>query len=658
MKILFLLFFSSFFAISTFAQDFISGKITFDEYNFNRNKLDSNANAVVLKEFGTSSIQINDQTGSSELIFLYHVKIKIYNKEGYNQANISIPTYKSGSREEYITEVKASTFNEVNGRYVETAMDKKALFTENRSKYVTLTKFTLPNIQDGSIIEYSYRLETPRIFNFKTWEFQTNIPKVFSEYLVYIPAIYNYNVSLRGFYKLTDTKSELAKECLRINGVPIDCSKISYVMKNIPAFVEEEYMTAPSNFRSAVYFELTDWQMPDGRKQSYTKTWKDVDYKLTTEKSLGAQLKRKDLFKDAMPEVLKNTSDDLSKAKAVYAYVKKEIKWNHYYGIYSEDNIKKAIGLHSGNVADVNLSLISAFSAANLDAEAVILSTRENGRPNNLYPVISEFDYLIAKVNIGKQSYLLDATEPLMPFGLLPLRCLNDKGRVLNLKKPSYWIELATKQKSSATYALDAKLSADGRIVGTIVTSSTGYEAFNKRNEIKKYSSPDEYVEKLDERLPKLKILKHQIENLDSIENSLTEIYQIEISPMENTGKDELNFSPFFINPILKNPFNLSERTYPVDLGFPSYERIQINIALPGDFELIEKPKDMALGLPNNGGKYFLQTQILGNTLSVGQILEFSEAVYQADQYPYLKEFYSRIIQNQKSEIQLRKITK
>lgn len=658
MKTFFLLFFLSLCTSIGFAQDFPFGQITNDDDHFDKNKIDSNANAVVLKEFGTSRITVDDQTGQSELLFLYHVKIKIFNKEGFNQANISIPTYKDGSRLEIIDAIQASTFNNVNGQFVETPMDKKAIFSENRSKYLNLTKFTLPNIKEGSIIEYTYRLESPRIFNFKTWNFQGDIPKVYSEYLVFIPAIYNYNVSLRGIYKLSDTKSEVSRECLRLRGVPIDCSKITYAMKNIPAFIEEEYMTAPSNFKSAIYFELTDYQFPNGTKQSFTKTWKDVDYELTTDKALGNQLKRKDLFKDVMPSIIKNAPDDLSKAKAIYEYVKKQIKWNNYIGIYSEDNIKKAIELHSGNDADINLSLIAALSAANINAEAVILSTRQNGNVNNLFPVISDFNYLVAKVNIGDESYLVDATEPLLPFGLLPLRCLNYKGRVLSLKKPSYWTDLKPKQKSSATYAMDAKIASDGKIIGTIITNSSGYEAFNKRTAIKKFSSPDEFVEKLDERLPNLRILKHEIKNIDSVENMLTEIYEIEMPPMGSGATNVLNFSPFFINPIRKNPFNLTERTYPVDLGCPSFERISINLTLPGDFELVEKPKDMALGIPDNGGRYLLQTQLLNNVLSISQILEFSNSIYPADFYPYLKEFYSRIIQNQKADVQLKKLSK
>jgi hypothetical protein len=165
------------FSLTAYAQNFNFGAITYDDYEFDRKKLDSNANAIVLKEFGTASIQRDDNTGSLELIFEHHVKIKIYNKEGFKEANIIIPTYKDDNREETISELKASTFNYIENNFVETVMDKKAIFTENRSKYTRLTKFTLPNLKEGSIIEYSYRLRSPRLFNFRTWNFRATFQK-------------------------------------------------------------------------------------------------------------------------------------------------------------------------------------------------------------------------------------------------------------------------------------------------------------------------------------------------------------------------------------------------------------------------------------------------------------------------------------------------
>jgi hypothetical protein len=655
MKKLLLIISINFLTFFSFAQDFNFGEISADEYNYNRNTLDSNANAIVLKEFGKTTIKINDNTGRLEINFEYHVKIKIFNKEGFNYSNIVIPSYKDDNNEESIRILKASTFNLVNGNVEETVLDKKKIFIENRNKYTLLTKFTLPNIKNGSIIEYIYTLQSPNLFNFKTWDFQSNMPKVYSEYQVNIPAIYNYNVTLRGPLKLSDQKSEIYKECIRLSAQPIDCSRITYIMKAIPAFVEEDFMTAAHNFRAAIYFELSDEQLPNGSKRSYTKNWKDVDYELVNAKNLGSQMKRKDVFKEIIPNILKNCNDELSKANAIYNYIKKQIRWNNYYGKYSEENIKNVIELRSGNVADINLSLIAALSAANLDVEAVILSTRENGIVNKIYPIISDFNYIVAKVNIGDQSYMLDATEPLLPFGLLPLRCINDKGRVINLKKPSYWIDLKASQKSTTNYLLTGTLAPNGKIKGTITTRTLGYAAYNRRREIKRYNSIEEFIEKLDEQLPKLSIVKHEILNLDSIDKALTEIYDIEFNAFDTVIDDQIYFNPFFINRINKNPFNLNDRTYPIDLGTTSDERITINLTIPDQYELIEKPKNIAISLPENGGKYLLQANSESNQILISQILQFNNAIYAAEDYLILKEFYSRIIQNQKTDLLLKK---
>jgi len=640
------------------AQDFSFGKITNDDHQIDRNKIDSSANAVVIKEYGKSFLELNESDGRLILIFEYHVKLKIFNKDGFNHANILIPTYMGAGKEEYLSDIKASTFTYNSGEFQETIMDAKAIFTEQRSKYYQLTKFTLPNLKEGSIIEYSYKLQSPNIFNFKSWDFQSDIPKISSEYEVIIPAIYNYNVVLRGPHKLTDQKAEVYRECMSIQGTRIDCSKITYIMKKIPAFVEENFMTAASNFKSAVYFELSDIQRRDGSKQNFTKTWKDVDYELVNAKDFGSHMKRKDAFKDIVPPLIKNATTPLDQAKAIYDYIKKQMRWNNYYGMSTESgaSVKSLIESRSGNVAGINLSLIAALSAANLDAEAVILATRDQSVVNKIYPVITEFNYVVAKVNIGNETYLLDATEPLLPFGLLPMRCINDQGRVISLKKPSYWIDLKASQKSVTNYVLDGILTKDGKIKGTITTHSLGYDAFNKRKEIKNHNSIEEYVEKLDERLPELSIKSEEILNIDSLDQPLTEKYEVEFAAHNATNATQLYLNPFFINRITKNPFNLNDRSYPVDLGSASDERIVINIILPEQFELLAQPKDLSIGLPNNGGKYILKTSFEDNKITVSQYKQFTRSIYSPDEYLYLKEFFSRIIQNQKTDLLLKKI--
>jgi hypothetical protein len=642
-------------ARSSFSQDFDYGKITNADVNLKSTGLDSNASAVVIREFGMSTIQLDDYNGRLYLHFKYHVKIKILNKDGFKHGTIMIPRRIYRDNEVELSELVATTNNYTGGKLEKYDLEKKNVFEEKANKYNMLCKFTMPNLKEGSIIEYSYTLRIPDIFNFKGWDFQSDIPKLYSEYVAYIPALYNYNASIRGFLKLTSNKGVVSKDCFRMNGRSYDCSMMTYIMRDIPPFVEEEYMTAASNFRSAIYYELSDYIMEGGGKKSFSKTWKDVDYELMDDKSFGSQMKQKSLFEGLLPGILKNAVDSMSKAEAIYAYISKSIKHNNTRGVWSENGIKKAIETHSGNIGDINLALIACLNAANLDVEALILSTRENGTVNSLYPVITEFDYVVAKLNIGGNSYLLDASQPNLPFGLLPLYCINGKGRAIAFRKPSYWYDVKASQRDMTMYLLDAELTREGTIKGTLTSSSTGYAAVDKRNQIAASNSVDEYVEKLGGRMPSIHILKHRIENTDSLDQPLREIYEIEVKVFDNMNAEQLYYNPFFIDRITKNPFNLNERIYPVDFGSARDVRITASIRLPDDFTMADKPKDLSMTLAGSGGKFLFRSSQENKSLLYSQLFQLSKPVYSSEDYLSLKEFYSRIIQLQKTDIILKK---
>lgn len=655
MKYFCLILFFTVYSLKSTAQDFKFAQTSHDDVALKNTVLDSNANAIVLREFGTTRMDYNEEDNKIAIEYLYHVRIKIFNKQGFESGNIIIPQRISEDQEDSVTDIKAVTINYVDGIFTQTELDPQKIFREKKNKYHSVTKFTMPNLMDGSIIEYTYRMRIPRIFNFKSWEFQSNIPKLHSEYIAIIPGLYNYNVSLRGALKLSSSNAELERDCLRIVGAKYECSKMTYIMKNVPAFIEEDYMTAAVNFKSAINFELSDYHLLYGGKKNVTKTWTDIDSELISEKAFGSQMKKKDAFKELMPAILKNTTDDLSKAQAIYAYISKNIKSNGFIGIYSETAVKKALETHSGNTGDINLSLIAALSAANLDAEAVILSTREYGLVNTLYPVISDFNYVVAKVNIGEKSYLLDASSPLLPFGLLPLHCINGQGRVINLKKPSYWYDLNASQQDYTRYNLTATLTKDGKIKGELLTYTSGYAALKKRRDILAANSIEEYVEKLDEKMPKISFGKYEIQNVDSLNLPLVEKYEIEADSYNGTSASQIFFSPFFLDNISKNPFNLNERTYPVDLGSSKETRWSIQLTVPEDFVLAEQPKDLNISLPENGGRYMSSTNFDNHVVNFNQLLQLNKPIYPSAQYLSLKAFYSRIIQTQKTDIIFKK---
>ena len=570
-----------------------------------------------------------------------------------------MPVHNSSDNEAYeeVSDITGVTYyNDDNGSPQKIELEDKKIYPVKENKYLAHYNFALPGLRPGCVIEYKYKLESPYWDDLPSWHFQWDIPKIYSEYEVHIPAFWTYNASIKGFLKLTKSSADIEPKCFSSGGANADCSLLVYGMKDIPAFVTEDYMTSPNNFKSAINFELVEWTNPyTGAKTKETKEWKDIDYQLKGELDFGSQLKKKNLFKDRIVAVTAGKTDELEKAKAIYAYIKKSFKWNEFVGIYSVDGLSKALESHSGSAADINLSLVNALSAAGLDAEAVLLSMRENGVVNTLYPVLSEFDYVIAKVNIGGQSYLLDATEPLLPFGMLPFRCLNDKGRVFSLDKPSYWIDLNLPQKEKNSYSLDFTLQDDGKIKGTLIHYSVGYEAYKKRVAIRKFNSTDEYVEDLNSKLQKVKIIKSEILNLDSLDLPLGEKYEVEVNLYHKLDGGQLSFNPFFLDKQDTNPFKLADRMYPVDWGMPSDDTFVLTMHLPEQYMIESPPQIISISLPNNGGKFLTSYVTDGNTFTFSHLIQFTKSVYSSAEYPYLKELYNYIIKSEKAEMVFKK---
>lgn len=627
------------------------GKTLFDELTMTTYERDTTASAVVLNEFGNAYIDSENYN----LIFNYHVKIKILKKDGLSQADIAIPLYKSttGKKEE-LKDIKASTFNLVNNRIEETSLDLRNIYTEDLNKYWDQKKFALPNVRVGSVIEIMYTIESPFIFNFRRWEFQTDIPKMNSEYWARIPGNYIYNITLKGFLKLTKNENSLISKCITIGSGygagSADCAQYKFAIKNIPAFIEEDYLTAKVNYLSAINFELSEIRYFDGRVNKITKEWKDAESELKKDPKFGVQLKRGKDIGQKIEEVVAGISDPAEKARRIYNFIKTWYRWNETYGYFSEFGIKKAFDTKTGNIGDINLSLIAALNFGGLSADPMLLSTRKNGLPIELHPVLSDFNYVVARVVIGDQIIFLDASDPFLMFGMLPERCINGKGRVFT-DKGSFWEELKPKEKSKKITMLNLSLEQDGSFKGTIEHTYYGYRSVDQRKYIASFNSVDEYLSSIKKKLPSTEIVSHKIEGFDDFESSIKEKFEVIIEGFDDLNKNNLLLNPFFTDKIESNPFKANERLYPVDFGVPLERTMILTLNVPAEFELMEKPESNALALPNSGGKFLFDITSRENQLQINYSLAINKTVFHSQEYQYLKELFGRIIQTQQADL-------
>lgn len=622
-----------------------SYKVTKNDLETNIFKKDSTANAFVIYEYGNSFVDDDE----FDLVFEKKKKLKILSREGFEKANITIHLYNNEGKKEKVTDIIATTHNLVNGELTRTQLTESEIFEERYNSNNTLVKFTLPDIKEGSVITYSYKITSPFIYKYKSWNFQSDIPKLYSEYNTSIPANYEYNIKLVGELKLAVNENSLKKHCVNGgNGSSADCFIAKYAIKDIPAFIDEDYMTNRDNYLSRIEYELKILKGFDGSVKNITKTWKTTDKELKTDKSIGRQFNKGGLVKNILSKKISLEKDPLKRAIKIYDFVKNNYKWNEEFKIFSDISLKKLIETKSGNVSEINFLLFNLLNENDIEVLPVLLSTRDNGLATKIYPVISDFNYVILKAKINNKEYLLDATDDYLVFGQIPFRCLNQYGRLLDFKDGSYWVDIEANDISSKQYRVEVNINEDKEVNGKINYTATNYHALSKKRA--RFSISNEaYIEKYQNENAHLNIVDHKV-NSEKDDNKFEE--EIDININAETAGDNIYFNPFLISFFETNPFKLQDRTYPIDFGYKDTYTYSMKINYdPSVFDLIETPKNIIFDLPNNEGKLIFNTKQNDGHLLIFFKFNFNNAIYNQNYYPYLKEYFNKIIQVQKNSL-------
>ena len=628
--------------LSQTSEDF--GKLSNMEKSLQVYEKDPTANAIVLYEKGNNYFKVIDQ--SIRLVKEYHIKIKILNENGFDVGTISIPYYHNGRTTEKITKIKAVTHIGDNQYYIL----PEQIFTTDLSEKWKETRFTFPKLQEGCILEYSYTLTSPYIYNFNGWDFQSPIPKVYSEFNATIPGYYRYNRNLNGNLPLSTNEASIKKNCFDIpgNSNEVSCEILKYAMKDIPAFkIEEDYMLAASNYISRIDFELSELQRLDGAIEKYTKTWNDVDKEFKTDKNIGKQLSKKNFFEKNVPENLLIEGNVMERAKNIYGFVQGHYTWNKKFGIFQKARVKEAFENKVGNVAEINMSLINLLNAAGIETKLMLSSTRQQGLPKTTHPVMSDFNYFLAKVEIDGKDYLLDATDKFLPFGMLPFRALNHYGRVMDFQNESYWQDIIPWQNN--IYQIRGQLNYDivgNMAYGVLDVYNRGYNAVDLRKVIAT-STKDEYVDKIEGSFTgDLKIIDHMISKERSNDEKVLERFKFEFDNVINADKVYLN--PFFIRFFNHNPFTSEERNHPIDFGYPRKYKYQMSINIPDGYTVQELPENQIINLGEKMATLKFYQQQQQNQILISFDLVLNTTHFPLENYNALKQVFKHVtnIQN------------
>ena len=613
------------------------GKLDVRDFNITSYPQDPEAPAVVLFERGKNHWELKENK-YVRLIKEIHVRIKVFDASRFEHATVYIPFYRGKDADEVINKFKAITHNGDMKNYV----GEKGMFVTEETPNWSVKRFTFPNVQDGSILEYTYQIETPYFFNFGEWNFQGDLPKLYTEFHVEIPGNYVYNRSLIGYEKLDINEAYVKEDCLWVPGYhTANCEVGIYAMSNVPAFKEEPYMLSKENYISQIEFELSEYTSFYGILTKYARDWDDADKELRTNKELGRQLKLNYYFKTRLPESIQTMPDELEKAKAVYSFVQSHYTWNGKSPFFGNVNVKKAFESKTGNVSEINLALINCMEVANINVKPVVLSTRENGLPRQNYPVITDFNYMAVLIKVNGQEYLLDATDKLIPFGMLPERALNIEGRVLDFKDGSYWYPLKPEEKNVHYVNAQLQLQEDGIFVGKASEINTGYQAVEHRNSLESLPTKDYIANKLKNN-PLVELSNFSVEDKAAIDKPLKENYQVRIET-EQAG-DNFFFNPFVLNNFFaENPFKLDARKYPVDFAYNRANTYMLSLDLGPNVEIVELPQNRAFQLAGNAGECKVIYSAGDGKINLRYSFKLNEHRFEPELYNDVKNFFGSI---------------
>ncbi|HET9057944.1 MAG TPA: DUF3857 domain-containing protein [Chitinophagaceae bacterium] len=633
------------------------GKISAADFEIKSTSIDSSADAVVISDIGQSEFEGNNK-GYFSLKFKRHTRIKILNKNGADAANVNIYLYNNGNLEEKLDNVKGYTYNLENGKIVETKLQSESVFKDKLSKKWSTRKFTMPAVKEGSIIEYSYTIVSDFLFNLQPWEFQGKYPKLWSEYEVSIPEYFRYVFLSQGYsgFHINKASQENGKWTIVLGANSTERSETisldgtinvnRWVMKDLPALKEEAYTSTVNNHIAKIQFQLASIKFPNSLVQNILGDWNKTAEDLMKGEDFGIDLNRaNNWLDDEMRAITANAKDNLGKAKAIYTYVKDNFTSTSNSGLLIGDNLKTVFKRKNGNVAEINLLLTAMLRHEKIDARPVILSTKDHGYTNEIYPILDKFNYVVCMVNVGDKSYFLDAANTSLGFGLLHWKCYNGHARIIEEKQtlPVYF-EPDSLRESKLTSVFVTN-SEKGEWVGSLTSNPGTYESISIKENVKE-KGLDAFFNKIKSAYNfDIKISNTGIDSLKKDATPVSVHYEFDM----NLNKDEeiIYFNPLMEELYKENPFKSADRKYPVELPY-AFDKIYVaNIETPEGYEIDELPKSVRVNFNDDEGMFEYLIAKTEDGLQIRCRVKMNRASFSPEDYSSLREFYGFVVQKQ-----------
>jgi hypothetical protein len=606
------------------------GKIDEEDIELKSCDFEKDANAEVL--FAKGTVYFDSEYN---IIFERHVRVKIFNDKGKDEANIKL-RFRAGDQSEFITNISAETVNQDNGTLQITKVDKKQIFTQKIDKRYSEIAFSFPDVKAGSIIEYKYTLTVNNVVDFPDWYFQANIPTRYSELSTTIPNILYYK-------NLVMVNQPWAKNTSDVKA-----------LANIPSLNDEPYMSSIPDNAERILYELKTINAPNFN-QSFSDTWEKVGKDLAGADDFGGQFRRKLAGEDAIISKAKSLSTDGAKIAYIFNEVKSTMKWDEEDERYTNDGTAEAWNKKTGNSTEINLILFHLLQKSGLKVYPMLVSTKDNGKINPAYPNSYQFNRTVAYIPVDSTfNYVLDATSKYNIYNETPRTLLNGFGFYLNKDDDKYDLVFLKKTTPVRSVTLiNAEIKPDGKMSGTVQVNSFSY---NRINEVKEYKTDGEekYIKALSNGDNNLKITSLKFENMEVDTLPLTQ--NIEFN-LDLTGSDEnyIYFKPNLFASDYNNEFLSETRFTDIDFGYQSNYSLNGIYKVPAGYKIDAMPKSVSMAMTDKSIVFKRAVAEQDGSVVVRYVLYFKKSIYFKEDYPEIHGFFKKMNEMMNEQIVLKK---
>lgn len=614
---------------------------------------DSEAVAVYLKDWGKSEIAVNAKNAS--VIHAVHFQIKILSEAGLEYANRQL-VYSPKGAGQTISKIKAVTYNlGEDGEIVETELAKKDIYQEEISDGVFVKKIAFPQARVGSVIEMQYVVKEDGI-DIPTWQFQSSVPILHSEYITRIPNWYVFVTLQKGLRRIEDVTKESYQSNIRVGSgsMSVQGEETRYVIKDVPALVREPYITTMDDYFISLKFQLSATNYPGDIYKPVLSTWDKFTEELLDDSDFMAAIRRKGLMEDWLG--IDTLAKDLdTRAKQVYQIVQQNVNYNNRLRYYTHRPIKEALAGQPITSGQVNMILVGALKIAGFESHPVLISSRSHGATQSQYPIWSQFNHVLCLVKLGENYIFLDGTHKYLPFGMLPDYSLNKTGFLLMADNPQ-WVDIQPLHAQIRKVNGSMEISPDGEITGSISLNCSQADGADIREAYEGHEGTD------------IAFAQDQIfgENEEITFNTIDITNKDLASPMVIRGEivctDYVDMigDYIYLNPMLgqgfeENPFQLKERAYPVELARPIQLEASMSFKIPDGYELESVPEPVKMVVPSKGAAFIYRAQSTGPFIQVMYRFSIKQLEFQPGEYVALRALFDESVAKHAEQIVLRK---